>query len=396
MSSLLDLFNGDFSYRLVVMLLHFVWQGAVLWAFAYVGTRILRSRDPRFTYALNVAVLLLMVGSALALVTFALVKGPGHRRAPLTFRTSASSTDKLHPDRDSTTEVVPVVLPAITEVESHPVVSRTSATNWQAVIVSWSPSIAAGYVFVVAGLLLRLAFGMWQTHLLRRTAFIVECRDVLTIAHEQAQRVGLATTPLIAWCERISVPIVTGVVRPMILLPAAFIGGMTTTQIESILTHEMAHIRRFDLWISLLQRVIELTFFFHPAVWFVSRRIDIEREKVADDVALRAGCEAAQYADALLHMAQLSSDLRNKTANTDHGFSGIAHVDSDVIRHPGSALAMTGHRVSGLKVRVLRILGTAHDTAIRSRSTFPALGATVVLSVIFLATTVVAINGKPR
>ncbi len=99
--------------------------------------------------------------------------------------------------------------------------------------------------------------------------------------------------------------------EPAILLPAALASGLSPDQLQAILAHELAHIRRFDLMVNLLQRLAEAVLFFHPAVWFVSRLVSIEREVVADDTVLAAGWPRVHYADALVRMAELSSTLRS-------------------------------------------------------------------------------------
>ena len=92
----------------------------------------------------------------------------------------------------------------------------------------------------------------------------------------------------------------------MILLPISAASGMTTEQIEILLAHELAHIRRYDHLVNLLQRLIEAVLFFHPAVWFISRRIRIEREHCCDDLVLAVGGKRLAYAESLLRMAELS------------------------------------------------------------------------------------------
>ena len=304
--------DSGVSFRLVMTLLHFVWQATILGVVAHIATHCLRNRDPRHAYSLNVAVLVVMVWTV---GTFILVGVPieNTATAPVAYAThnlEAGTSTRSAPIRSST-----VVMQQAGEVSETAIVM----TEERVTIAEWSPKIAHCYVLIVTVMLLRLGRGAWQTHVLRRSAIRVQCQELLDVA----RNIGLVVTPVIAWCEEITVPIVTGVVRPMILLPAAFVNGVTPHQTEAILAHEMAHIRRFDLPINLLQRIAESVLFFHQAVWFVSRRIDIEREKVADDFALRTGCEPARYADSLLRMVELSSALRQGVEHSgiDSGLS---------------------------------------------------------------------------
>src|SRR5262249_45406039 len=103
----------------------------------------------------------------------------------------------------------------------------------------------------------------------------------------------------------VKVPMVIGWLRPAILLPASALSGLTPEQLEAIIAHELAHIRRHDYLINLLQAVVETLLFYHPAVLWVSRRMRQEREHCCDDLAV-AGCgDALTYARALLEMEKL-------------------------------------------------------------------------------------------
>jgi beta-lactamase regulating signal transducer with metallopeptidase domain len=90
-------------------------------------------------------------------------------------------------------------------------------------------------------------------------------------------------------------------------LPVGALTGLTTQQLKTIIAHELAHIRRHDYLINLLQAMIETLLFYHPAVWWVSRRIRQEREHCCDDLAVAMCGDALTYARALLEMERLRS-----------------------------------------------------------------------------------------
>ena len=96
-----------------------------------------------------------------------------------------------------------------------------------------------------------------------------------------------------AICDRIAAPVLVGVVRPMILLPPAALGGWTIEQVEMALLHELAHIRRHDNLITLLQRLAESLLFFHPVTWWLSAWVSLERELCCDRLVVRAHRPAA-------------------------------------------------------------------------------------------------------
>ena len=94
--------------------------------------------------------------------------------------------------------------------------------------------------------------------------------------------------------------------RPVILLPVAAVAALTPAQVEAILAHELAHIRRHDFLINLLQTLGETALFYHPAVWWISSRIRTEREHCCDDVAVSVCGDAREYAAALTELASWS------------------------------------------------------------------------------------------
>ena len=346
---LFDWFARDLGYRLVVTLLHFFWQATAIGLLAYAATRTLRRENARHAYAVNVACLFTAVLAAI--LTFILVQPPQEfdshsqsrpvpRRTPTTQPISSiqRQAPTQTPNKSASSNLTHSKTPFTAPVSK-------AAFDFQTTISQWCVPIATCYLAVVSLMLFRLGRGVWRATFIKRVSLAIENAELLAIADRTAKRIGLAVTPAIAWCEQISTPIVIGLIRPMILLPAAMISGVTSQQMEAILAHEMAHIRRFDLPINLFQRFTESVFFFHPAVWYLTRNIDIEREKATDDFALNAGCAPVQYADALLRLAELSvgqhDDQRSMSAFSED-----------------AVLAASGRRHSELKQRIVRVIGS--------------------------------------
>ncbi|MDQ3801083.1 MAG: M56 family metallopeptidase, partial [Acidobacteriota bacterium] len=105
--------------------------------------------------------------------------------------------------------------------------------------------------------------------------------------------------------QLVKVPTVIGWLKPVILIPSCALTGLTPQQFELILAHELAHIRRYDYLINLIQTIFETLLFYHPAVWWVSSQIRNERENACDDLAVNVGGDAAVYARALIEMERL-------------------------------------------------------------------------------------------
>ena len=185
---------------------------------------------------------------------------------------------------------------------------------------SWSrvqPWIVSGWLFGVALLSSRLLLGWLGVWRLRRRVEPVPEWLVERVRHlAPALRV---TRPLIHLSHRVTEAVAVGFLKPMILLPVAWVTELPPAMIEAVIAHELAHIRRGDLWVNLVQRLIETLLFYHPAVWWLSRRLRIERELCCDELVVRTLHNPLQYAETLEHIGRLS------LANT----SGFAHQRLD-------------------------------------------------------------------
>ncbi len=127
----------------------------------------------------------------------------------------------------------------------------------------------------------------WQNELIRLRAWLRVSRPILLLESCLAD-----------------VPMVIGHLRPAILMPIGLLAGLPAGQIEAILLHELAHIRRYDYLVNLLQRSVESLFFYHPGVWWISRVIRTERENCCDDVVVATRGKAQEYAEALARLEQ--------------------------------------------------------------------------------------------
>lgn len=104
------------------------------------------------------------------------------------------------------------------------------------------------------------------------------------------------------------VPMAVGWIKPVVLLPASALTGLPPKQLKMIIAHELAHIRRHDYIVNLIQALFESLLFYHPAVWWLSNRLRIEREYCCDDVAVSAGRDALGYAKALSSLDALRDE----------------------------------------------------------------------------------------
>lgn len=360
------MFDAPFSTRLAMTLLHVLWQGSCLGLFAFAADGILKSVSPRFRYAMNVVVLLLM--AACLPVTFCLLEIPRSAlpsvwsdQNPEAPQFATHIPGSLTPDPAAlmipSSRSLPESQGSVAEWGTKPNTGRMPVSDMIAiqsvnrskkpsdaqpantVLLEISRCVVAIYLIGVALVLGRLITGLSGGQRLRKMSSAVTDHELLNTVQTLAARLGIKVAPTIAWCGQISVPVVVGIVKPMILLPLTVVSGLTAAQLQALLLHELAHIRRFDPIVNLLQRIVEAILFFHPAVWFISRRISIEREHAADDLVLASGLQRPQYADALVRVAELAS----MTASSN--------------RLPSTAiLGVFGTSPTEFKLRILRLL----------------------------------------
>jgi beta-lactamase regulating signal transducer with metallopeptidase domain len=342
----LQLFCESLPLQLVQALLHFLWQGCAVALVVLLAGTTLKRASAHIRYLFYVAAMLVMV--VCLPVTFALLDVARQGASELPSPTGASApgtNNRVGPVAPSATAGVLAGTPNRTAAAKPP--AWRDVAEWVASrgnrLLSWltpfAPFVTAAYFLGVALMAVRLTVALHGGRRLRQSAIPVDDNCLLAMLERQVRRMRVKAAPAIAYCERISIPIVVGIVKPAILLPAALASGLAPDQLQAILAHELAHIRRFDLLVNLLQRLAEAVLFFHPAVWFVSRRISIEREIATDDMVLAAGWPRFHYADALVRMAELASSLRN-----------TQFVEQ------GAAVAAWGSRESEFKRRVLRLV----------------------------------------
>jgi peptidoglycan-N-acetylglucosamine deacetylase len=129
-------------------------------------------------------------------------------------------------------------------------------------------------------------------------------------------------------CESalVEVPTVVGWLRPVILVPASLLTGLPAQQVEALLAHELAHIRRQDYLVNLLQTMIETLLFYHPAVWWISGQVRQEREHCCDDLAVKACGDVLVYARALTELEQLRVRVSGQLALAATGGSLLGRI----------------------------------------------------------------------
>jgi len=129
--------------------------------------------------------------------------------------------------------------------------------------------------------------------------------EVLSLVRKTAPRLGIRRAVAVRQTIKTAVPVVIGWIKPAMILPASIVTGLAPRELEAVLAHELAHIRRHDYLVNLIQTVVETLLFYHPAVWWLSRRIRYEREFCADDLAVRVCQGRDVYARSLVALAEI-------------------------------------------------------------------------------------------
>ncbi len=147
---------------------------------------------------------------------------------------------------------------------------------------------------------LQLALGLQGLRKLRRTAIVNEDAHWQQYVKDLSAKMGIRRFVSLAESGMAKVPLVIGHFKPLILIPVGLITALPPGELEAILIHELAHIRRRDYLVNLLQSLLEILFFFNPAIWWISSLIRAEREHCCDDIALAQTSSKKNYIQALV------------------------------------------------------------------------------------------------
>lgn len=244
------------------VLVQFVWQGAAIGLLAWATLVLLRDARPQARYAV----------ACLALLSCVLVPAFGLLQALSTGDAPAAAGIGL-PLRgmgaalanDTGSDASLLALPGI-------------ATSW--IVIAWMAGVVV--------LSLRMACGLLWVGRLRRAGSHDADGAWQSRLDRLAARLGIARRVALRLMPGEGSPLTAGWLRPVVLLPLAVATRMPVDLVEALLAHELAHVRRHDYLVNVLQGVVEALLFYHPAVWWLSHRIRVERELVADDLAATA------------------------------------------------------------------------------------------------------------
>lgn len=332
-------------------LIHFVWQGGLLALATATGLRWCRYRSSEARYAVACLGLIGMLASPI--VTATILRAPGSALLAGESSLAAASGSE---------GTVPLLRGSTGNGSSLPNTSTAIDRSRLDALLSY---VVWGWLAGVSLLLARFAGGCWRVHRLRVVGLTEPASPWQSASERIAARLGVHVAFRVVETGVVAAPGVIGSIRPLILLPVAVLTNLAPAQIEMILAHELAHIRRRDYAVNLFQTVAEAILFYHPCVWWVSARIREEREHCCDDVAVEVCGEPTAYAAAL---AELASWRTRETA------LAVGATDGPLLARVRRLLRVQEHDaprpISGLAVLAIGTL-LAAGAVLQSSSTPP-------------------------
>lgn len=297
MTGIESAFDTAFVFAAAWTLVQFVWQGAIVGCFVYIALAVTRAQSPRIRYAIASTGLLLI--ATLPAVTFvSTLSGQGGQPAYGLAGTAAGETERLAvvwSNAGAAATIVTSPSDASPVVPISDTVAGEGVSSWLFVVFFvWVGGVLAMTLYFLAG---------WRySSTLRAASRPVLKADWSARFLRLGRRFGVTSDPDFAVSRRVDVPSVVGWLRPVILVPASVLTGLAPAHVEFIVAHEIAHIRRCDHLVNVAQVVCETLLFYHPAVWWVSRQMRIERENCCDDLVVAVLGGRRSYARALARL----------------------------------------------------------------------------------------------
>ena len=284
-------------------LVHSLWQLVLLAGLLWVVLKITHQAKPSVKYGISVGALMLSMGMVIGTFYYEFTNNQRHQ--PL-----------------SSAEIQSILgnYPTVQlEATSESIV--TKASQW---IEAGIPHLVNFWFLGSILFLLRLFGNLHELRNLRRYSSPVSDFQLEKIAYRLAGKMGITSKIQLRVTESGLAPLTFGTLRPVVLLPAALIFQLSPAQLEAILAHELAHVKRNDYLVNLLLSGLEVIFFFHPCYWWMSHTVKELREHAADDLAIKAGIEPKHLATGLAEvlnfarqnppeLAQAAGKKRNPT-----------------------------------------------------------------------------------
>jgi len=278
-----QLFREDLIPALCRTFTHSLWQGLLLAIIAAVVIVLTKRGSSALRYNLLTGIYFLFIAGIIA--TFCIQLSGSTASSHLTNATTIDQLEKNAP-------------PAISV---HMQDTATLASTIIAFIDRYSNIIALTWLLVFLFKATRLTIGLYHIQRIKRVRITDAGEYWNKCLYQLSDRIGLSKPVRLFQSGIATVPVVLGYFKPVILFPAALLASLPATEVEAVLLHELAHVRRGDYLVNLLQQLVEVFFFFNPAVLWISSLIRTERENCCDDIVLdQTGNNKINYIKALI------------------------------------------------------------------------------------------------
>jgi len=238
-------------------------------------------------------------------------------------------------------------------------------------IESLLPWIVSLWLVGLFALSARLTIGLRHVQRLKSEGVVPGTARLQAHLVDLCERMRILRSVQLLESALIQVPTAIGWLRPVVLLPVSALTGLTPSQLETILAHELAHIRRHDYLFNLIQTAIEILFFYHAAVWWIGNRVRVERENCCDDLAVAVCGDPVTYAHALTKMEQLRSVSPQLAMAVNNGsllhrirriVNPLSSQSDRLVRWSGGALAIAAVFIVGITISCFNLSTTvAHE-----------------------------------
>ncbi|HPS56175.1 MAG TPA: M56 family metallopeptidase, partial [Sedimentisphaerales bacterium] len=298
METLQNIFSEAIVERLGWTLVHFVWQGTAVAMILAMLLKLLHKTSANMRYIISCMALALIV--LMPVITIRMIDVSAVTAVP-----AEANLIEL-PRTDMSAQAV-LEMPQIELPPAQAVVASREALKDRFVeaIEPALPYIVAGWLIGVFGLSLWHLGGWAQLQRLRRTMVKPVSEKLVITMNKLAEVIGVKKVVCLMESALVQGPMVVGWLKPVILLPASALTGLEPEQLEAILAHELAHVKRCDYLVNIIQTAVEIVGFYNPAIWWVSAKIRTERENCCDDLAVSVTGDKVIYARALTTMEEV-------------------------------------------------------------------------------------------
>jgi TonB family protein len=314
-----NLMSSPFLYNLSLPLIHFIWQGFFVALALKLALSLTSYKKPQWRYAFSS--LAMVANLLLPLITFFIIYQPDFQQFSPLLNNGIFLNDAINNETQNT-------------------------ATWYANIVEFFPYLSLTWVTISFALAVKLFIELYNVNQLPKIGTAPATAILEDRFHRLVKQVGLKCTPRILISLKNDVPMAIGWLKPVVLIPVSMLSGLTPAQLDMLILHELAHIRRHDYLVNFLQTLVEIFLFFHPAVRWVSKQMRNEREYCSDDIAVQHCGNSVAYAHTLADTASLCAKHRHHSI-------------------PAMAMAASG---GDLKQRVIRLIDKNHHCSTNNDS----------------------------